>query len=262
MDKDLKKQIIDLINENGAVTISGDDNSFSFADSLEHFVEYSFSEDEACEHWKGILSRHSDLQSILNRDVSIFVSITDYFTSDKQVFDSPVLVEVKVLKEAEEAAMQDSLTGAFNRRYMDIFLKKEVNRCNRYNKSFSIMLLDVDDFKKLNDRFGHVAGDDVLAEISEIMRHTIREEDVLCRYGGEEFLIIMPETTKEKASALYDRIQKKIISSKLYSIYNVTLSAGAANYMGNASNLMDLIRFADKCLYEAKRNGKNRLVVK
>lgn len=252
------KKILDLINTRSDAHIPED--KFTFSDSLSQYIDIDFSEHEAKEHWKNISLKLQELETKLHKKVSLYLAIVDYFTETNKVIDSPVLVEIKVLRETEEMAMQDGLTGAFNRRYMDIYLRKEINRCNRYEKSFSVMLLDIDDFKKINDTYGHVVGDTILSEISKIFKSTIREEDVFCRYGGEEFLIIMPETTAEKAVCLYQRIKEKLLESDIHKSFNVTVSAGAARYKPGKDNLVNLIRYADIALYKAKAQGKNRIV--
>jgi len=258
MNVSLAQSVIRLITDRSSIQIAP--NDFSFEDSLEQFIDYSFTEEEAQKHWANIVKRIEETEAKLGREISLYSAVVDYFTSDKQVFNSPVLVEIKVLRKAEELAMMDGLTGTFNRRYMDLYLRKEVNRCNRYDKHFSVMLIDVDDFKKLNDTLGHVAGDEVLQKISRIFKETIREEDVLCRYGGEEFLIIMPETDSESAIRLFERIQQRLLITDMYKQHGVTVSAGCANYTAHADNLIDLLRCADIALYKAKQNGKNQAV--
>ncbi len=258
MNNSFAQTVIDVITGRSAIQISAD--KFSFADSLSYFIDYSFSEEEAENHWKNIISRLEKSESKLNRKISIYAGVVDYFTDEERVFSSPVLVEIKVLRQTEELAMMDGLTNTFNRRYMDLYLRKEINRCNRYNKCFSVMLLDVDDFKKINDTYGHVTGDIVLQTMASVLKSTIREEDVLCRYGGEEFLIIMPETDADKAIALYSRIQERLYETEIYKNYKVTVSAGCSNYTAHADNLIDLLRCADISLYKAKKAGKNQAV--
>mgnify|MGYP002624888271 CR=1 FL=1 len=258
MNDSLKQKVLSLISGHSTVTIK--DDNFSFAGALEYFVDYSFTESEAETHWNNVLNRLSEIEQKFARRISLYTAIVDYFTSDEHFFNSPVLVEIKVLRKAEELAMIDGLTGTFNRRYMDLCLRKEINRCNRYKKLFSVMLLDIDDFKKLNDNYGHIAGDEALHKSAKILKETIREEDVLCRYGGEEFLIIMPETCAEKALKLFSRIQEKLLSSDVHKSYNLTFSAGCATYSTDAENLIDLLRCADISLYKAKKNGKNQIV--
>lgn len=258
MNSSFVQQVIDVITRRSSIQLSVE--KFSFADALSYFIDYSFTDEEAENHWKNIIERMEKTEAKLNRRISIYAAVVDYFTSEERVFNSPVLVEIKVLRQTEQFAMMDGLTNVFNRRYMDLYLRKEINRCNRYNKCFSVMLLDVDDFKKINDTHGHVNGDVVLQAIARVLKETIREEDVLCRYGGEEFLIIMPETDADNAIALYPRIQEKLQESEIYSKYKVTLSAGCANFTAHADNLIDLLRCADISLYKAKKAGKNRAV--
>lgn len=255
---ELSQKVLDLINTRSDAHIP--EEKFTYSDSLSQYIDIDFSEHQAKEHWKNICQTLEELENKLGKKVNLYLAIVDYFTGANKVINSPVLVEIKVLRETEEMAMQDSLTGAFNRRYMDIYLRKEINRCNRYEKSFSVMLLDIDDFKKINDTYGHVVGDTILSEISLIFKSTIREEDVFCRYGGEEFLIIMPETTAEKAVCLYQRIKEKLLKSDIHKHFGVTVSAGTARFTPNKDNLVNLIRYADISLYKAKAQGKNQIV--
>lgn len=258
MNEELKQKVLNLINTRSAACIT--ELRFSFAAAMSQFIDYYFTEHQAEEHWEKIADRVITLEKKLGKPVNLYLAIVDYFTNDNQFFHSPVLVEINVLRETEEAAMLDPLTGAFNRRYMDIYLRKEINRCNRYEKNLSIMLLDIDDFKKINDTYGHVVGDTILSEIAGVFKSTIRSEDVFCRYGGEEFLIIMPETTAEQSLNLYSRIQKKLMESDVYTNFGVTVSAGTTRYTANEDDLVSLIRYADISLYKAKANGKNQIV--
>lgn len=258
MNIELEDKVLELINTRSSARILKE--RFTFSDSLSQFIDVDFSEHQAMKHWQRIVERLNELETSLKKQVNLYLAIVDYFTSEKKIINSPVLVEIKVLRETEEMAMQDSLTGAFNRRYMDIYLRKEINRCNRYEKDFSIMLLDIDDFKKINDTYGHVVGDTILSEISLIFKSTIREEDVFCRYGGEEFLIIMPETCEKKAEFLYKRIQGCLLESDIHKNFGVTVSAGVAKFTPNKDNLVNLIRYADISLYKAKSLGKNQII--
>ena len=150
------------------------------------------------------------------------------------------------------------MRDVFNRRYMDIVLKKEFNRCERYNKSFSLCILDLDNFKQINDSKGHQFGDLVLVELSTLIKNTIREEDVICRYGGEEFIIILPETDTAGAFYLAERVRKAVDLTPFFTDNNISFSAGTASYPACAQDITSLIRVADKALYEAKFTGKGK----
>lgn len=230
-----------------------------FSELLEAFVHMDFSEEEAKEHWEGIIFNAEDISKKLNRKIGIHLAIVDYFTNMKKIFESPMLVEVHVFKQTEKMAMMDALTGLFNRRYMNITLNKEVARCHRYGKIFSVIMFDVDDFKKANDEKGHLFGDRVLQEVATILKNTVRNEDIVCRYGGEEFLVVLPETDFEGAFKMGCRIREEIAGFPFMKKNTITVSGGVATFpaMGNTEEL--LLGVADKSLYQAKSNGKNRI---
>jgi len=232
--------------------------SASFSTLLENFVHLDFTEEEAEHHWKNILVCAAELEKKLSKPVNAHLAIVDYFTSKEHRLNSPMLIEVHVFKQTEKLAMVDSLTNVFNRRYMDIVLKKEFNRCERYNKSFSLCIMDLDNFKQINDSKGHQFGDLVLVELSTLIKNTIREEDVICRYGGEEFIIILPETDTAGAFYLAERVRKAVDLTPFFTDNNISFSAGTASYPACAQDITSLIRVADKALYEAKFTGKGK----
>ena len=127
---ELSQKVLGLINTRSDAHIP--EEKFTYSDSLIQYIDIDFSEHQAMEHWKNICQTLEELENKLGKKVNLYLAIVDYFTGANKVINSPVLVEIKVLRETEEMAMQDSLTGAFNRRYMDIYLRKEINRCNRY----------------------------------------------------------------------------------------------------------------------------------
>lgn len=151
----------------------------------------------------------------------------------------------------------DSLTGLYNRHQFDIGLEQEFNRAQRYKTPFSIAMIDIDYFKNINDTFGHQFGDYVLEEISTITQHAFRKTDIIYRYGGEEIVIIMPETDSEHAYLPLERLREKI-SSHDFRGQNVTVSIGIGDYQENLS-AKDILKQADNMLYKAKSNGRNRV---
>lgn len=232
----------------------------SCAGILREFIHLEFTEEEARFHWNGITQNASSLQKKLKRTISTPMAIIDYFTNITHILNAPLIIEMNAFKQTERLAMVDGLTGIFNRRYMDISLKKEINRCARYQKEFSIVLLDIDDFKAINDTRGHSFGDTVLKKLSELLRDNLREEDILCRYGGEEFMLILPETNRECCLIMANRIRDNIKMSSFFIQYGVTFSAGTATYPNTADTLDGLLKMADVALYEAKKTGKDRIV--
>ncbi len=156
-------------------------------------------------------------------------------------------------------AMRDPLTGALNRRQFNIELYKEIQRSKRYKHDLSMIIFDVDRFKEINDSFGHQTGDYVLQEIGKIVRENIRLMDVFARYGGDEFVILMPEANIHGAIHLAGKLKKSIEEHEFQCTKKVSCSFGVSQYYEDESE-DDFIKRADKALYEAKNGGRNRIV--
>ncbi len=166
----------------------------------------------------------------------------------------------------KELSITDSLTGLFNRRYFEERFFEELHRSDRHNLSFSLAMLDIDDFKLFNDTEGHLAGDEVLKSIANIAKDSLRVIDVIARFGGEEFAVIMPQTEKEEAFAVAERIRKSIKEQlprtwKVFPRDNITISIGLATFPFDGKDRKELIRNADKALYRGKMEGKDRTVL-
>ena len=169
-------------------------------------------------------------------------------------------------EQMRELSITDPLTGLFNRRYFDVRLEEEYQRAKRYGLNFSLAILDIDDFKVLNDTEGHLAGDYALREIANIMTNSIRANDILVRIGGEEFAIIMPQTSKDEAFNVLERIRGNVCGMILPGVKRkesggcLTISTGIAMYPECGDSMENIIIQADKSLYSAKTSGKNRTV--
>ena len=157
--------------------------------------------------------------------------------------------------------MTDALTGLLNRYGLQRSLARELAEARRYHRHFSCLLIDLDNFKVINDTYGHAAGDATLKQVAAILMESVRGSDTVCRYGGEEFLIMLPETNLEGAFALAEKI-RKATASRLFGdderAFRLTLSAGAATLSGAESG-NDMIARADIALYHAKAQGRNRV---
>ncbi|MGB9811424.1 MAG: GGDEF domain-containing protein [Dictyoglomus turgidum] len=162
-------------------------------------------------------------------------------------------------RKLEELSIKDDLTGLYNRRKMDQELEKCLYIWERYNRPFSIIIIDIDDFKKINDTYGHLIGDMVLEKISKIIRENIRKSDIASRWGGEEFLILLPETNLQNATLVAEAFRRKIEEANFGIDEKITVSVGVANIENNES-IDSLIQRADKNLYKAKESGKNKVV--
>ncbi len=164
----------------------------------------------------------------------------------------------------ERQSIRDGLTGLFNRHFMEIALERELHRAARQGTSLAVMMLDVDHFKLLNDTFGHEAGDLMLREVAECFRKSLREEDIICRYGGEEFIVIMPDATEETAVRRAETIRGAVSKIQTHLrgelLGAITVSVGIAMYPNSGDSGSNLIQLADAALYRAKHAGRNQVV--
>jgi diguanylate cyclase (GGDEF)-like protein len=212
-----------------------------------------------------------EIEGILDQAREALVEASLQATQEVVVAQSERDTLVARTRELEEKSSTDGLTGLLNRAAFDTYLADQMASCRRAGTPLSLVLIDVDHFKQVNDRHGHVAGDGVLQRIAQCLRGTHRAKDKPCRYGGEEFAIILPETDGPGAKVVAERLREKIaqtphVLSPTQTIV-VTASFGVVTIPGAGVNTKapgtptDLIAAADSCLYEAKHAGRNRVVV-
>ncbi len=174
------------------------------------------------------------------------------------------VVDITERKRLEEnlrrLATVDQLTGIYNRYSFEKFLEKEIGRAERYGSKFAIIMFDIDNFKQINDIYGHQVGDKVLKELVDIVKNYIRKSDIFARWGGEEFMILVPIKDKSDAYKIAEKIRKRIEEFRFDKIGNLTVSLGISFYK-NGDSMKSIIRRADTALYEAKKSGKNKTVV-
>lgn len=170
----------------------------------------------------------------------------------------------RAVESATLEKIQDPLTGLYNRRYMEIMLNHELQRAERAGYPVSLIMMDIDHFKKLNDTYGHPAGDEVLRQLATLMKSQVRKADIACRYGGEEFLIILPETSLEIAAERAETLRQAFGDLTIEhdgQIMKGKLSLGVAAFPEHARAPQQLVQVADSALYAAKTGGRNRVVV-
>ena len=173
--------------------------------------------------------------------------------------------EAALLREKlQEQAMHDKLTGLYNRHYVEEWFGLELRRAQRHGRPIAAIMLDIDQFKRFNDSFGHEAGDLVLRELAVVLRRFARKSDVACRYGGEEFLVLLPEcpfdAARSKAEQLREEVAKLELRYDDQPLGPVTVSLGVAAFPDHAKESEQLLRCADEALYLAKQSGRNRVV--
>ena len=171
----------------------------------------------------------------------------------------PAIENARRFREARQLADLDALTGLHNRRFFHETLSRECARAHRYERKLSLIIFDLDDFKEINDRIGHLAGDSVLAETAERVRGVVRTADVACRVGGDEFGVILPESSLEDADQLYRRIQSAVSTRPIGQAGKLYLSAGVAELRAE-DDPVSFFQRADDALYRAKEAGKGRVV--
>lgn len=183
----------------------------------------------------------------------------------RELFKSLINDYVKLSKKLEEnlehvtrLSETDHLTKAYNRLKFNEVIKMEVLRSKRYKIDLSVIMFDIDFFKKINDRYGHDIGDLVLVEISKLVKKSVRETDIFCRWGGEEFMILLPNTSLEFAVLVAERIRKLIYNLEIKNIEKVSCSFGVVSF-DFEEDLDDFIKRVDERLYTAKDNGRNRV---
>ena len=188
--------------------------------------------------------------------------------SDKRLIDT-IATELKTVfkikwlySETKLLSVTDPLTTLYNRRYFQQVIEKEFSRSNRYNSPLSVAMIDIDNFKSLNDTYGHQFGDEVLQTISTLFQDSLRKTDYVARYGGEELIAVLPETSIAQAIIPFERLRTKIAETPFmydFKRIKVTISIGIAQNNQNCKTTDDFINMADKALYNAKGRGKNRI---
>ena len=213
-----------------------------------------------------ILDHRVELTAALVRDPGMQVSCVDYLCNIEGLLRNPKVVELAQFEKTMQSAATDSLTGLFNRSHFTQFGNREIARCRRHRLNFSLVFIDLDRFKEVNDRYGHRVGDLALRRVADCMRKTIRDVDVACRYGGEEFVLLLPETERMGAYVVADRLRIRIreeFARKKIGEFQVglTMSGGIAVFPQDGRGLSLLMKRADEGLYEAKRSGRDRITL-
>ena len=164
------------------------------------------------------------------------------------------------VERVRQLAYIDGLTGIFNRRFFELRIAEELERARRYNGSLSVIMIDIDNFKRLNDEFGHLLGDEVLRQVSSVFSQQLRRMDVVCRYGGEEFAMLLPQTSCDQALGVAEKLRREIAEWQFPGVpRSVTISAGISSYPEQGRSRDEIVKAADAALYAAKQQGRNRV---
>lgn len=235
-----------------------------YSTRIRQLARLDIDEEAAAKLWRKVAHHRRALLNKLGRDVGQRVALLDYICNIEPTAGEPHIIERATLETIEQRAVTDALTGLHNRYFFEVALERETQRSNRSGVLSSLLLLDLDNFKSINDRYGHRAGDQVLHAVGQIILQHVRGADVPCRYGGDEFAIILPETPRSVALGVAERI---CVSIKLWfqanrvfgQLLEVTASGGIASLPLDEATSDQLVRQADGALYDAKHAGRGHV---
>ncbi len=185
---------------------------------------------------------------------------TDFLTIFAQQIEMAITI-AGLFEEVKAQAVTDGLTGLYNRRYFEEYLKKEVKRALRQQQAFSIIGLDLDHLKQINDQYGHAYGDLAIKTVAEVLKKNARSIDTAARMGGEEFNVILPGVDSQGAMIAAERIRKALEAEKLDTIDHVTASIGVATFLEHSDSIEDVLELTDQAMYQSKRNGRNQVTL-
>jgi diguanylate cyclase (GGDEF)-like protein len=223
-----------------------------------------FNGGEAKGYWQQILAHRETMRERLGEDVDLRVALVSFFLQVERRLDSPTIIELEVFERTRASAYADDLTGLYNYRFFREFLGREITRAGRSNAPLSLVIADVDHFKKYNDQNGHEAGNAVLVEIARLLRESTRGSDIAVRYGGEEFALILPYTPKQGAQLAAEHTRNAIAKHRFAHQEtqpggNLTISMGVATFPADGASPEELVKNADSALYQAKKQGRNQI---
>ncbi len=231
---------------------------------LNIFSQLDFKDDEARSIWQDMVRHRQEMMESMARSVNLTTAICDYMLTVRRELIHPKVVELNLFEETSHYSKCDSLTGLYNRSYFEEALKSEASRCKRYQTEFSLVFFDLDHFKRINDTLGHQAGDKVLKSVAKLIQTEKRVEDIAFRFGGEEIILMLPETQKYNALILAERIRHKIEYMNLNfegERIEVTVTGGIATFPLDTDVATELVECADRALYRAKHQGRNQIAL-
>lgn len=231
---------------------------------LHVLTHLDFTPRRAKSHWNELFETWKDLSDKTGVELDLRVAVLHYFLRVQKKLENPTVVEIKFLQQAEDSVIVDELTGVYNFRYFQHRVAQEIKRVGRYDHGVSLLMIDVDDFKCFNDENGHLQGNRALRKIAGLLVKCVREVDVVCRYGGEEFAVILPATLKAGALTAAEKIRMHVARARFRGGVTqprgkVSVSIGVATVPGDGNTIDELVARADAALYRAKALGKNRV---
>ena len=220
----------------------------------------NYNEDKAKQIWQAIVKHKVELTKKLKRNPGISVATLDYMTNLADRMTDSVIIEEEKTDAIAQVAIVDKLTGLYLHSIFDVSLDKLVKMSHRYRDALSLIMIDVDDFKIINDTYGHQKGDEALSKVGIIIDKSIRDSDVAARYGGEEMAIILPRTDTDLAVEVAERIRLDVLE-EFKDDLGITRSSGVSSIGESSASPEVLLKQADQALYQAKALGKNQVVI-
>jgi diguanylate cyclase (GGDEF)-like protein len=227
-----------------------------YVDLLFILTHQYYPEETAKLLWNQILEHKKNVSKKLGRNIGITVAALDYLGNVHNELDAPTVISEHKISQIAEVAITDGLTQLFDVSTFRAKLENEIKRYKRYGSEVSVLMIDIDDFKRFNDTHGHQKGDRILAQVASIVKKTTRDLDICSRYGGEEFSVILPQTGYKAALKIAERIRRRI-QKKFEQSSAVTVSIGCAMCPMDEKSANVLVKKADNALYFSKANGKN-----
>jgi len=216
--------------------------------------------------WIDYMIKHPEIgnkiKMEINNRVYLFVVHVSLFSKEKGLYTvtmTDITQSEEHMMNLEKISVEDPLTNIGNRRYFDEIMEEETETSRRYKIPLSLIMYDIDFFKKVNDTYGHATGDEVLIEYANLIKDSLRDRDIFCRIGGEEFVIVMPYTAIEEATKLAERLRKLVENHK--KILPITMSFGVTEFLRD-DNVESMLKRVDEGVYDAKDQGRNKVIVK
>lgn len=226
---------------------------------LSVLCDIELSEAHARGLWNRAASHRDELEAHVRRSVDVRVSLMDLLTTEAAFLEKPRISDLGRDEQRRKDAFLDEVTGLHNRRYVQTCIEREISRSQRHGLTFSLLFLDMDEFKAINDLQGHATGDEMLRIFGTEIRDALRAEDVVARYGGDEFLVVMPRTDLDGAGEIEDRLQQTARELSTGLGIKVSFSAGVAVYPADGATVGALVQAADRRMYKCKgRDGDAR----